>query len=230
MLSHCRRLAEAGFVAMAIDYRLAPEWKFPAQVDDVRQSLWWLAENSERLGVDRERIGLFGYSAGGHLACLLGTLVDEPDETVALTSHWTADDRRLRELPRPVAVCAGGPPCDLTVFDNDQGGLSYFLGGPARELPNLYAAASPLQHASAGDVPLLVFHGQTDVIVPPDSSRQLVQQQQSLGVASEYVSIDDRGHLMTFVSGEASAAMVDFFQRTLQTESQPNLPLSRAIP
>lgn len=215
MISHARRLAEAGFVAMAIDYRLAPSWKFPAQLDDLRRALWWLSDNSQRLGVDRQRIGLFGYSAGGHLACLLGTLVDEPAETVTLTSHWSADDRRLVDLPRPAAICAGGPPCDLTFYDQGNGELAYFLGGSAAELPQLYAAASPLNHASAGDVPLLVFHGQTDSIVPPDASRRLVQQQQAAGVASEYLAVDGRGHLMTFLSHHARDAMVDFFQRSL---------------
>ena len=215
MAGYATRLARAGIVAIAVDYRLAPAWKFPAQVDDVRLAMLWTVTQAAELGIDPARLGLFGYSAGGHLACMIGTLVDEPLDTQLSTTTWDRDDRRLAELPQPQAICAGGPPCDLTGLHPDSSGLAYFLGGKPSDLPQVYAAASPLSHASAGDVPTLYVHGERDAIVPLQSSRVLYEAQRDAGVASEFLTIDKQGHLMTFLNPKTGEAMVEFFQKQL---------------
>lgn len=215
MGGHAMRLAKSGFVAISIDYRLAPEWKFPTQLDDVRRAMWWTSNNGDQLGIDTGRMGLFGYSAGGHLACLIGTLADESPETVAMTTTLPADDQRLVELTIPLAICAGGPPCDLSSIPANNGGLSYFLGGTPAEVPGAYRAASPLVHASAGDVPTLFIHGERDAIVPASNSESLFAAQQKSGVTSEFVIIEKQGHMLTFINPQAIDSMVDFFQRRL---------------
>ena len=215
MAGYATRLARAGIVAIAVDYRLAPAWKFPAQVDDVRLAMLWVVEQAAELGIDPARIGLFGYSAGGHLACMIGTLVDEPLDTQLSTTNWDRHDRRLAELPQPQAICAGGPPCDLTGLHPDSSGLAYFLGGKPADLPEVYTAASPLSHASAGDIPTLYVHGERDAIVPLQSSRLLYEAQRDAGVASEFLTIDKQGHLMTFLNPKTGEAMVEFFQKQL---------------
>ncbi len=215
MAGYAMRLARAGIVAIAVDYRLAPAWKFPAQVDDVRLALLWVVDQAAELGVDPARIGLFGYSAGGHLACMIGTLVDEPLDTQLSTTNWSRADRRLTELPQPRAICAGGPPCDLTRLPPEASGLAYFLGGKPVDLPEVYAAASPLSHASAGDIPTLYVHGERDAIVPLRSSQSLYEAQRHAGVASEFLTIEKQGHLMTFLNPKTGEAMVDFFQKQL---------------
>jgi acetyl esterase/lipase len=217
MGGYAMRLARAGMVAITIDYRLAPAWKFPAQVDDVRLAMLWAADQSEVYGIDPERMGLFGYSAGGHLACMIGTLVDEPLRIQASTTCWPADDPRLASLPQPLAICAGGPPCDLTVLHPDSEGLAYFLGGSPAELPDVYAAASPVSHASSGDIPTLFIHGERDAIVPLHSSRSLYDAQLQAGVASEFLVIEKQGHLVTFINSQTGEAMVKFFQKWLSS-------------
>lgn len=212
------KLARNGFVAVTIDYRLAPRWKFPAQVDDVRTAIQWVSDHSESLGIDSQRIGVFGYSAGGHLACLIGTLVDEPIETQASASAWPVDDQRLLNSVKPAAICAGGPPCDLM---NIPGGLAFFLGGSREQIPGVYVAASPLTHASAGDVPTLFIHGLEDSIVPAQCSRSLYQAQREVGVASEFLAFEAQGHLLTFLNPRTADSMVDFFRRKL---SHPPVP------
>ncbi len=211
MTSYAMRLARAGIIAIAVDYRLAPTWKFPAQVDDVRLAMLWTVGQAAELGIDPARIGLFGYSAGGHLACLIGTLVDEPLETQLSTTKWSRDDQRLAKLPQPQAICAGGPPCDLTTLHPDSTGLAYFLGGKLVDLPEVYTAASPLSHASSGDIPTLYVHGERDAIVPLQSSQALYEAQREAGVASEFVTIEKQGHLMTFLNPKTGEAMVEFF-------------------
>lgn len=212
------RLARNGFVAIAIDYRLAPRWKFPAQVDDVRTAIRWMSDHSESLGIDPSRIGIFGYSAGGHLACLIGTLADEPLETQASASLWPLDDQRLQNQIKPAAICAGGPPCDLM---NVPGGLAFFLGGSPQQIPDVYTIASPLTHASAGDVPTLFIHGLADSIVPVQCSQSLYQSQRDLGVASEFLAFESQGHLLTFLNPRTAESMVDFFRRKLNHPPAP---------
>ncbi len=71
-----RALAEHGYVAVAIDYRLAPHDKFPAQINDCQAAVRWMRSHASEFKIDPDRMGGFGYSAGGHLAALLGTLGD----------------------------------------------------------------------------------------------------------------------------------------------------------
>ena len=75
----CRTLARHGYTAVSVSYRLAPKYRFPAQLDDARAAVRWLRENADRLKVDPKRIGTIGDSAGGHLAMMLGTTGDEAD-------------------------------------------------------------------------------------------------------------------------------------------------------
>ena len=72
-----KTLAKHGYAVLNIDYRLAPEHRFPAQIEDCRQAVKWLRDNAKNLGIDANKIGSFGYSAGAHLALLLGVSGDE---------------------------------------------------------------------------------------------------------------------------------------------------------
>ena len=71
---YANALAKRGFVCFAIDYRLAPKDKFPAQIEDCREAVKWIRANSAVYHVDPGKLGAIGYSAGGHLVCLLGTI------------------------------------------------------------------------------------------------------------------------------------------------------------
>ena len=104
-------LAERGFVCFAIDYRLAPQHKFPAQIDDCRTAVKWVRDHAADFKVDSKRLGAIGYSAGGHLVCLLGTTGEAP---LLRMETWTVDCRRSRPVElRPTFVgfriTASGP-------------------------------------------------------------------------------------------------------------------------
>src|SRR4051812_4380356 len=128
LAAFARRLAEHGYTAVAIDYRLAPTYKFPAQIYDCQAAVRWMRAHASELKIDPARIGGFGYSAGGHLVALLGTL----------------DDKELREpgLPpnapsaRLQAVVAGGAPCDFRVLPGDSQRVAFWLGGTRTAMPN----------------------------------------------------------------------------------------------
>src|SRR5437588_145823 len=72
----CKKLAERGYVAMTVTYRLAPKYQFPAAVNDVKAAVRWLRANAEKYQVDPDRIAALGDSAGGHLAQFLGVTGD----------------------------------------------------------------------------------------------------------------------------------------------------------
>lgn len=207
-----KTLARNGFVAITINYRLAPKHKFPAQVDDVREALLWTVANAERFSIDLDRVGLCGYSAGGHLSTLVGSLADEPIAVRAAASNWAVSDERWAQLPSIHAVCAGGPPCDFRSIPMDNQSLAYFLGGSRRQLPGVYVAASPTAHVSAADPVTQLIHGEADVVVPIAGTQELHKAQKAAGVDSRFEMMPKQGHMITFLNPKTSSKMLEFFK------------------
>jgi hypothetical protein len=133
---------------------------------------------------DLDRLGMFGYSAGGHLSALVAALADEPIAIRAAASDWSETDARWKQLPTIHAVCAGGPPCDFRSLPIDNTSLAYFLGGSRREKSAAYIAASPAAHISSSDPVTQIIHGDSDLLVPIAGSRQFHQAQLAAGVDS----------------------------------------------
>lgn len=208
---YAQQLSELGICVLNINYRLAPQSKFPAQVDDVRDALLYLADHAEELSIDPTRIGLFGYSAGGHLSALVGVLEDESREVQATASNWPVTDLRWARLPRVAAVCAGGPPCDFQSLPLDNDALSYFLRGSRRDFPELYAAASPIAHVSSGDPPIQLIHGETDMIVPLVNSERFAAASTQAGVSVCMTVIAKQGHIVTLMHPETQSQVSKFF-------------------
>ena len=212
---YARELATNGFAAIAINYRLAPEHKFPKQVDDVRQALVWTNEHAEQYALDLNRVGLFGYSAGGHLVSLVSSLADEPITTQATASLWSLSDDRWSKLPTINAVCAGGPPCDFRSIPPTNTSLAYFLGGSRRDKPDVYVAASPTAHISAKDPATQIIHGENDMLVPIAGSQSFHAMQVEMGVDSRLKIMPNQGHMITFMNPKTSEEMIDFFRQIL---------------
>jgi len=182
---HAKRLATMGFVVMAINYRLAPKHPFPAQIDDCYLAQEWFNLHARELGVDPDKVGVWGYSAGGHLAALLAT---NPKDG----------------LPRIKAAVVGAAPCDLTLIPEDSKILSSFLGGSRATVPQRYRDASPVTHVSSDDPPVFLFHGSKDWLVPPVMSKAMRDVLEEKGVPFEYLVVDKKAHLMTFIDHEAT--------------------------
>ncbi|MCE9564575.1 MAG: alpha/beta hydrolase [Planctomycetes bacterium] len=98
--------AQAGYVAATIDYRLAPAHRFPAQIEDCKASVRWLRANAKKYKIDPERIGAIGFSAGGHLACLLGTTTKD--------DGFDGDGGSAEQSSAVRAVVSVAGPTDLT--------------------------------------------------------------------------------------------------------------------
>lgn len=192
-----RKLARRGFVVMNAAYRGTPEFQYPAPVDDLRQALHWLRTHAAEYRLEPDKIATYGFSAGGHLATLLGTLDGPPDVRVQ-------------------AVVAASPPTDLTLFTGGDV-LPLFLGATYAEKPELYREASPVTHVTPDDPPVFLYHGTDDHTVPPEHSKVFKAALDRAGVRNELHWVEGRGHgTMLWFNGAAEGAAIDFLDSVLR--------------
>lgn len=196
---HARELAQSGYVVFNVNYRLAPNSKYPAQIEDCRRAIQWMEQVAQQYHLDSSRLGVYGYSAGGHLAALLA-VENRPD------------------LPTIKVAIVGGAPCDFSFIPANSRAIAHVMGGTRAQLPHVYRDASPITHASADDCPIFFFHGETDLIVPPATSRALCERLNALGVETCYYSVEKQGHLITFIHPDARREAIKFLDKHLQRD------------
>lgn len=172
-------LPSKGIAVVAINYRLSREAKYPAAVEDCRAAVRWVREFGPRYKLDPERIGVFGLSAGGHLALLTGLLDEDP-------THKTSS--------RVKAVCAWYGPADFTKGHGKDGGFLRFIGGTIEQFPDKYREASPVTHASKDDPPTLLIHGEQDDVVPVWQTENLHRALKACDVKVEFVPVKNGAH------------------------------------
>jgi acetyl esterase/lipase len=185
-------LAQRGYVVAAINYRLAPKWSYPAQLDDCQRAIRWLRKNAKEFRVDPKRFGAAGASAGGHLALLLGTREVRDDSDPDLKGISS-------KVQCVLSICG---PTDLTdkryaqaARDSDLGKiLIEFIGKPYDEEPNLWKEASPIYHVSPDDAPTFIIHGDQDSIVPFEQSVRFAEALRKVGVEVQLVAIKGMDH------------------------------------
>ncbi len=207
-------LAQRGITAVAISYRLAPQHKFPAQIEDCKAAVRWMRKQATELKIDPKRVGGFGYSAGAQLVTLLGT-TDESDGLEGIENPEHAPSTRLQ------AVVAGGVPCDFRVIDLDARGLAFWLGGTRREVGDLYRLASPRAFVSDDDPPMFFFHGENDEMVPMISPEAMCTSLKEVGVPAELYVVPKIGHVFAAMDRTALAKSVEFLAKSLQAQRNP---------
>lgn len=152
---------QKGYVSATIHYRFAPRFVFPAQVEDVKCAIRFLRANAEKYGIDRNRIGAVGFSAGAHLSMMLGAM-DKED-------GFEGDGGNPDESSKVNAVVAFFGPTDFMTDDWPKQTvpiLHGFLGGTKADKAEAYRKASPITYVNAGDAPMLLIQGTKDVLVP----------------------------------------------------------------
>jgi acetyl esterase/lipase len=183
MNSIARKVARRGYVVMNLDYRLAPRWTFPSQLQDLQQAVLFLRANAGKFQVQPDQIAAWGYSAGAHLAALL-----------AVTSPG---DRQFLEGTRVQAVVAGSAPVDLSYYPSvwlttDLMGVPY-RGNEAR-----WAEASPLRLVSSDDPPAFLYHGAIDILVRSRNSYNMYDSLSRAGVPAELYIVRGLEHSLMF--------------------------------
>jgi acetyl esterase/lipase len=156
-----RHFAERGYVVVAIDYRHAPEWKWPEQIVDLRTALYWISQDARKFGGDSSRIVLVGRSAGAQLAMRLA-YQEGPSSVRGVVNYYGPVDLAdgWRHPPRP-------DPADV------RGILEAFIGGTPDQKPEHYRHASPITWVSKASAPTLSIYGGHDHIVEARFGRTL---------------------------------------------------------
>lgn len=204
----CEWVASEGFVAFSVNYRLAPESTFPAQVNDLRRAVEWIRDDaqSSRFGVDPLRVGALGGSAGGNLVSLLAT----------------TGDGRLDSGSRVAAVVDLSGPSDLTDAGRRLGGLTEqfeqiqldYLGCSTLASCPVATAASPLYQVDAGDPPFLVAHS-TDELIPIQQSEAFVGALEDAGVDVTFVTVEGTRHSIAMLDEQVRDRVAQFLRSTL---------------
>lgn len=217
-------LLERGFAVASINYRLSGHAIFPAQIHDAKAAVRYLRKNAAKHGLDANKFGAWGSSAGGHLVALLGTSGDvkELEGTVGVTGVSS----------RVQAVCDWYGPIQLLKM-NEQAGEhsaldhdafdspeSLLIGGLIQENKDKTRKADPFQYVTSDDPPFLIMHGDNDRLVPVGQSKTFHSRLQEMKVPSELVIVKGAGH--GFPREESNMQPIEFFTSQFLKKSNPN--------
>lgn len=209
----CLRLAQRGFVAATVSYRLAPKYQFPAAVFDVKAAVRWLRANAAKYQIDPARIGVTGDSAGGHLAQFLGV--------TAGAKQFEGDGGNADQSSRVACVVNRyGPSNLLKSYDASVDAaevLPLFLGGDRETARQRHIEASPLNWVTPTAAPTLLLHGTEDKYVAYEQAVWMRDRLQACGVEVELLTLTGAGHGFKGADAErAEKALVEFFERQLK--------------
>ena len=202
-----RFLAARGYVVAALDYRHAPEYQFPTQVTDVAAGLAFVRSQAEAFEIERDRMALLGWSAGAHLAMLVGFESDKPVQSIV--DYYGPVDlfNGYYDIPQP-------DPVDVRQV------LRTFIGGTPDEFPAAYKAASPLNYvkvAKPDSLPTaLLIYGGRDHLVEARFGRSLYKALIESGNRAVWVKIPWAEHAFDKVfSGVSNQMALHFVERFL---------------
>jgi acetyl esterase/lipase len=215
-------LLEAGLAVASIDYRHALEAPFPAQLHDAKAAVRWLRAHAADVGISVDRIGVWGESAGGHLAALVGLTASRPDlegehgivgpsSAVDVVVDWygVSDMTTMPRMEPPPHIVAKLEPVMRTPPE------VHLLAGVDEATA---ADASPVTHVTMDAPPFLLVHGTTDWLVPYAQSEQLHATLTAAGAESRLVPVAGAEHIFTGcddVDGVVRLS-VDYLQEALQ--------------
>jgi acetyl esterase/lipase len=215
------------YILVSINYRLAPEQRWPAQIIDCKSAIRFLRAHAAQYGLDPNEIGVWGGSAGGHLAAMLGT--------AGAQTRWD-EGRHLDQSSRIQAVCARYPPSDFVAWHNQPGGFAgappminvqplmdaWLPAGLSHDAATL-RDASPVTYAAADTPPFLVFHGTADMVVPCTQSRLLVDALNAVHVHGKLLTLQNLNHGGAGWNDAATAPEESAFFNTYLRKAAPSL-------
>jgi acetyl esterase/lipase len=210
-----RGLVAFDFVVVSLNYRHAPEFPYPAQIQDVKCALRSLRANAVAHGIDSARIGAMGSSAGAHLAAILGL--------TEATPGWDTG-QYLDQSSRVAAVVDFFGPMDLTQpFPGIASAIGEQVFGATSPDDRVLVEASPVTYITADDPPFLIIHGAADEFVPPSQSQILYDRLTAAGVPAELVLVENGRHAFIADTNPVSPSrealvlrVVEFFNEHLK--------------
>ncbi|TWU36062.1 alpha/beta hydrolase fold domain-containing protein [Novipirellula artificiosorum] len=206
-----------GYAVASIGYRLSDQANFPAQIEDCKAAIRWLRAHADEYNLDRNRFGVWGSSAGGHLAALVGSSGDIEEFDVGENRDQSSGVQ---------AVCDYYGPTDFNVFvttpryerhaqaDSPEAKL---IGGAVLENPEQVRRVNPITYVSQDDPPFLIVHGDQDGTVPLNQSELLFNALKKAGVSVHFHTIHGAGHGGAAFNEQGVADRVrNFFEQTLK--------------
>ncbi|MEV6608341.1 alpha/beta hydrolase [Kutzneria sp. NPDC051319] len=197
LLAH---MADNGWVCVAVDYRLGPKNRWPAQIVDVKRAIAWVRDNIERYGGDPSFIAVTGGSAGGHLAGLAALTGNDP----AFQPGFEDADTSIQAGALLYGVY------DLSAFNEDgsSGLRDHIQRVMIDDDPDsaAFRDASPIHRLTADAPPLLVVHGDRDEIVSVDQAREFATRARELGSPFGYAELPYAHHAFDSVAGARTVA------------------------
>jgi acetyl esterase/lipase len=189
-------LRPGNYAGVSIGYRLSDEATWPAQIHDCKAAIRWVRANAAKYGLNADRIGVWGRSAGGHLVLMLGASGDVPklegdlgpykivSSKVAAVANFFGVTELLALIGQPSNI-------DRTKPDAPE---ALLIGGPLPENPQKAKSSSPMTYVTPNDPPVLTVHGTADHTVPYDQAVRLDAALRKVGVRSYFVTVKGAGH------------------------------------
>jgi acetyl esterase/lipase len=225
-------LARKGYLVASIEYRLSGEARFPGSVLDVKAAIRFLRANSKQFFIDETRIGVWGGSAGAHLAAMAAfasndsnfkqsdALSETPDDVAAYVGWYGPYD--IQEM---LNAMASAPPNENASPNEDiEYAMTYFGCTTKGCSPEIIAQGSPILFVDANDPPALLIHGTKDSLVPHSQTERMANKIRAVGGQVETSYIDGVGHgwvsdnfnTMEDASRKALKSTFDFFDKHLK--------------
>jgi acetyl esterase/lipase len=200
-------LASIGYNVAAITYRLAPKYQTPAPVEDIHAALAYLREHAKALNIDTTNFVLLGRSAGAQIALLAAYTLHEPGLKAVIDYYGPAD-----------MVWGYSIPSSRLIMDSRKVMVDY-IGGTYQQVPQKFAACSPLEFVSKQSLPTLIIHGENDVLVSPEHSRRLNLKLEENGIKHFYLKLPWATHGFDFnlngPGGQLATYTVERFLNTV---------------
>jgi len=216
------KLAEQGWVCLAIDYRVAPHHRWPRHITDVKAAIAWARANVDKFGGDRNFVAVAGCSAGGHLAALAGLTPDDPqfqaklperadssvDAVVGIYGRYDWEDRSTTERARFVDFLE-----------------RVVVKRTIARHPDVFHDASPVARVHRNAPPFLVIHGSKDSVIPVEQAQSFVQRLRAVSRSTVgYLELPGAGHGFDLIDGEragvAAHATSLFLNHVYRTKTQ----------
>jgi acetyl esterase/lipase len=207
-----------GFAVASVEYRFSQDAVFPAQIEDCKAAIRWLRAHAAEYGYDPQRIGVWGASAGGHLAALLGVTGQMRDFDVGENLDQSSAVQCVLDWFGPADFPAydSGSPAEIAQRENPHSILGQLFGGSIAEKMDLARRASPVTWVTKDAAPTLIMQGTNDLLVPPVQSEHLADKLKAAGVEVTLDVIEGAGHGgPQFTAPAKLLLMRDFLMRHL---------------
>jgi len=205
-------IVSSGFALASIDYRFATQAVFPAQIQDCNKAISFLYDNADKYHFDRKKFAVMGFSAGGHLASLVGLAKNNNVDSFFMPGSGKSFNIK--------AVVDFYGPSELILFpraDDVNAAESKLIGATPLSRPDLAKAASPVTYVDKNDPPFLIIHGEKDDLVSTKQSQLLSSWLTVVNVPNELIIVKDAPHFGDmFDVDEIRVKVISFLKKHLK--------------